>query len=449
MPQHTLRTKRMGGVLLLIAAAFIGCESVTETQQEIPDAETAQAELIEQSLTHFDGKRYSDLPVVQHQTSLMNELADTYEGFAGIWLEPDDQEHFYISIADKNEEISDRDAVINNLTSITRNRFSRTDLPDIPAPDYRFTIEEAVYTYKELQYFRDLLTPMLHPREGILESYIDNKNNKFSIVTLENSVKTELISLLSKYSIPEDAVDFINVERTTQNTTAAAQKNNVSTNLQSNLSTVSIRSRYRPLTGGFQIKRPGSNENCTLGFNVKLDGKEMWVTSSDCTDQPFVPGSTELHQNVVDPFNFAGTEIRDPNGFMPFAERYSAAALVETEFFGFEINFGKIARTQYFGSQWGDSGSIFLNSGIEPPFVDNPQYFEIISDGDPIVQGVPIHKVGRETGWTRGVVISPNSNLNRNISGTTITIYSQISGTIYGINNGDRGAPVFRQVAQV
>lgn len=380
----------------------------------------------------------------------MNELADEYEGFAGIWVDMDDQEHFYISLADKNEYITARDAIINNLTSITRDRFSRTDMPDIPAPDYRFTIEEAVYTYRELQYYRDLLTPILHPREGVLESYIDHKNNKFTIVTLENSVKTELISLFPKYSIPDEAVEFLNSKQTTPHTsTANAKVDSQSTNLQSNLSTISIRSFYRPLTGGFQIRRSGSNENCTLGFNAKLDGKEMWVTSSDCTDQPFVPGSTELHQNVVDPLNFAGTEIRDPNGFMPFSQRFSAAALIETEFFGFPINFGKIARTQYFGSQWGDSGSIFLNSGIEPPFVDNPQYFEIISDGDPIVQNVPIHKVGRETGWTRGVVISPNSNLNLTISGTNITIFSQISGTIYGINNGDRGAPVFRQVAQI
>jgi hypothetical protein len=375
------------------------------------------------------------MPIVKHQERLMNELADAYEDFAGIWMDPEDQEHIYISLIQTSDQTTDREVVESSLTSIVRDRLTRTELSDASTPDYRFTIKDAEFTFGELKYYRDILNPIIYKMKGAAYSYINDSENHFEVGIREHANKERFQQLLNIYSLPENAFSI----KVHKNKLTLNQNSEVESQITSALGHHTIRDHYRPLTGGFQIKRQNYNGNCTLGFNVKMNNTNMWVTSSLCTESPFNNGITEFFQNQIITGDEAGIEYRDP--FKPSFTRNSAAALIETDFAQSIVNFGKLARTDNFSTSWGVNGSIVLNTDIN---YSDPQYFEIISDDDPITSGMQLHKVGRETGWTRGVISSPCYNVISPDFAPNWTFWCQVSSSTFA-ETGDRGSPAFIQ----
>jgi hypothetical protein len=374
----------------------------------------------------------------------MNELAEEYEGFAGIWMDPDDQEHIYISLANGESKLSDRNASVNRLTDLVKQNLSRPDLPDTPTADYRFTIVEAEFAHQDLQYYRDFLTPILLQRKEFGYSYISNSSNQLIVGLTEGSEKNEFSTLLNTYSIPIKAVSFI----------TSNPDNSFTDNINKDSSTSALRSFHtirdfhRPLTGGFKIERT-NGFGCTMGFNVKLDEQEMWVTHSFCSNQFSSTGSTDFYQEeAAFPTDLVGTEFRDFLGSANF--RSSAAVLVETDF-ATNANFGKIARTKDIATGWGNSGSTELADGTQPPFVTDPEYFDIVAENQHnsifLMEGMNLDKVGQATGRTRGEIVSPCST----VSGNDIDFASNWTFTCQIISKtyaeaGDRGAPAFLQI---
>lgn len=374
----------------------------------------------------------------------MNELADEYEGFAGIWMDPDDQEHIYISVADKENITTEQNVAVSRLTELVRQNLSRPDLPDIPTPDYRFTIVEAEFTHRDLQYFRDFLTPVLLQRKEFGYSYISNSGNQLIVGLPEGSDKDEFIDLLKTYSIPRKIVSFV-----VSNSDNGFRENNSNFFDNTVQSFHTIRDFHRPLTGGFKIERT-DGFNCTMGFNVKLDGEDMWITHSFCSNQFSSTGSTDFYQEEASfPTDLVGTEFRDFLGSANF--RSSAAVLVETDF-AVNANFGKIARTKDIATGWGNRGSTELADGTQPPFVTDPEYFDIVAENQHnsifLMEGMNLDKVGQATGRTRGKIVSPCSTVSGNdidfASNWTFTC--QILSETYA-EAGDRGAPAFLQIS--
>lgn len=178
----------------ILCVLLLSCESAIQTQQDEQGLEK-RSKFIEQPLNHYNGQAYSEKPVVQQQERLINDLLDIYEGFGGLWIEPDDQEHIYIALAEQEDKNVNREAVVSDLTATVTDRLTPDHIPDAKKPEYRFTTKEVKYTFRELQHYRDLLTPNLHPREGVVYSYIDNSENQFIIGILEGTEKNEYNSL--------------------------------------------------------------------------------------------------------------------------------------------------------------------------------------------------------------------------------------------------------------
>jgi hypothetical protein len=287
----------------------------------------------------------------------------------------------------------------------------------------------------------------LHQGTDIIKSYIDQKKNTYSVGIKKSANASNFEQIINQFSIPTDAILIYNssaiIAYDTRNSSALTN--------QVLASSHTIRDRIRPIEGGLKIE----NENhlpCTLGFMVKFDGFDAWITSSSCTNNfssAPIDTDTKAFQNVAGNFNNqAGIEFQDFEGHSQgsgnyYRESNSAVFLADTF-----SNFGRITRTEYNNQRvWGNSGSVTID--VNHPFSLDP-WFDIISDDRVLMQGMRLHKIGQGTGWTIGNVINTCTDVTSddfNFSSPipqNWEIRCQIQSDVYA-NTGDAGAPVFMQ----
>jgi hypothetical protein len=200
-----------------------------------------------------------------------------------------------------------------------------------------------------------------------------------------------------------------------------------------------LQQRVRPVAGGLQINFPGFL--CTLGVNVRSPhpaaaGVHGFLTNSHCTNVQWdnAAGQTWYAQ----PSGVAscpggdciGREVHDPQGFTggvcPVGRicRYSDAAGARY-LPGIENAFARIYRTTGVGSITIDQANPFYNIVAE-----NPTNVAI---------GDSVFKVGRTTGFTRGVTTGScvNTNLSPNF---TYLCHDWITGPSGSVGGGDSGS---------
>lgn len=274
------------------------------------------------------------------------------------------------------------------------------------------------FNFSELQEIRDLLNPVIHKRDDVLESYIDAENNVYKIGIRIGASQKPFQELINKYAIPKAAVSFFD-------TTPVK------------LSATTLRDYYRPLMGGLQILN-GNSGLCTFGFNVKLNNEDRWITNSHCTNQYSSNDNTNFYQNTVSSLNYIGTEYRDFEGYGSPGNRYryADAALIDKAT-NVPTYFGAITPTSSYTNNWGNTGSLLIveeNPGQASPFN--------ISGELPPFQNLSVHKMGRTTGWTTGYILANCADVS-NITGLPgWTIRCQIRSDVY-TGGGDSGSPVF------
>jgi len=192
----------------------------------------------------------------------------------------------------------------------------------------------------------------------------------------------------------------------------------------------SLRDGVRPVQGGLQINF--TNYLCTLGFNAVRDGVRGFVTNSHCTaSQGGVEGTTYYQSLASTDPTPIGREAADPSyssgkcpaGLSGKVCRWSDSAFV-TDQTGGNASLGSIAKTAGIGS------------------LTISDKFTIVGEGS-AGAGVTVNKVGRTTGWTRGVV--SNSCVNVGVSGTNIVQLCQnmVTSSSVIVSPGDSGSPVF------
>lgn len=410
-----------------------GCDSQLQVQEKHL-SEIDVTELIESSLTYYEGQPFSKLEGIHEGERLLNELADIFEGFGGVWFDPDDAEHIVIAYTDIKD--LDNNQALSNLKTVIINRLS---VPDLHTLDYRFSTKKVTHSFRELQYFRDLLHPIIHRREDIVKSYIDIENNMYSIGVLKGTNRFDYNNAIETFSIPETSISIFETGMVLKQTSFSLPFDNEEF-VASNCSNKTVQDHYRPLKGGFQIEN--GNGKCTFGFNIMLDFEPMWVTNSHCTDQMLYTGQTQFYQNIVSSFNLIGTEFRDFAGyFMPNDHfRYSDAALIKKQP-NVNSQFGSIISSCEGGNvNWGQNGGMTVG-GVNSSMVTDD--FQIVNDNMDVLTNMPINKIGRTSGWTRGLVINPCSTIS-NIEGTppSFSLKCQIVSDLYA-NSGDSGSPVF------
>lgn len=194
---------------------------------------------------------------------------------------------------------------------------------------------------------------------------------------------------------------------------------------------------FRPLQAGYQIQN-GAGTTCTLGPPGLTTGGPTYLTNSHCTTTFWGNTGNAIYQHVVGGAWFIGNEALDTPGFAcggGWVCRWSDAALIRV---APNVPWGnQIARTTGFGWHWAP-GSI-NNGGLAAWNVLNPPLWW------PGV-GMVVDKVGRDTGWNRGLV----TNSCMNFVAPAPAPPGRRLLCQYVMTNmagpGDSGSPVFRQL---
>jgi hypothetical protein len=199
-----------------------------------------------------------------------------------------------------------------------------------------------------------------------------------------------------------------------------------------------LQQRVRPVAGGLQINFPGFV--CSVGANVRspqVPSVHGFITNSHCTNAQWdnAAGNTPYAQPLgvaTCPAgeNCIGYEEFDAPGFTgapcPAGRvcRWSDAAGVRY-LPGVENAFARIYRTTGVGSLTIDQANPFYNIVAEAP--------------TNVAVGDSVFKVGRTTGFTRGV--TTNSCVNFNIGATHHYLcHDWVRGPVGSVGGGDSGS---------
>ncbi len=423
-------------IIIGVFLIFVSCDSTLYDSDIQKEPNINSDILIENSLTFYDGSSYSDLEIVRNAERMQNDLSEIYDGFGGAWINPDDNKKVVIALK-KNGDTGNRGGIISNFQPLLTERILEREarIESFSASEYQFEIVEVDYSFKDLQRVRDLLIPIIHERDDIVESSIEVMNNHFSIGLLEGADTSEYLNLLDKYKINTDKVNFYETERIEPDIFMGSANE---LNMQS---TLTLRDFIRPLRGGLQLQ--GHNPFlstlwvCTFGFNATLDGVDMWLINSHCTSQFSSTSTTDFYQSILGgPGTLVGSEFRDYSGVGN--TRYSDAALVLKS--PQTAKLGHILITNGWASGWPQEASVTLIPDGSGNYVD----LRIIDEYSDVIPNVIINRVGRTAGWTLGALDNPCvsvSNIAPPMDGWTL--HCQIRSTLYS-GSGDSGSPVFQ-----
>ena len=279
-------------------------------------------------------------------------------------------------------------------------------------------VMKGTYEYQQLHQWFSRAQPEALAVPGAVFADLDEGSNRLRVGVESSDAGTRVRGKLARLGIPSEAVV---VEQTEPIHMVATLRNLVT-----------------PRRGALQISFGGAI--CSLGFNTVAGSgfivTRSFITNSHCTNVRGGVESTRYHQPVAT--NLIGTEVSDPFFFTgipcPAGRRcrFSDAARARYAT-GVGSDLGGISRTTFRALA---NGSIIINGA-------NP-FLNITSEVSPI-QGVPVNKIGRTTGWTYGTI--NGTCIGANVSGTNITLLCQsrtTAGVLPGkVGPGDSGSPVF------
>jgi hypothetical protein len=285
-------------------------------------------------------------------------------------------------------------------------------------------IKAVQYDYAELQAYRGRLSKIFNMK-GVVFTDTDEEANRVRVAIEPGASEQELVRALAKAGVPREAVTLARMSAIKE--------------------VKSLQEGVRPIPGGFQIAfrspDPAFFFICTLGFNVRLPGRngEFFVTNSHCSDRPGGDQDTKYFQEFPVSSDRIAVEYKDPRFGNPgdlciyegFRCRLADALLAKYNANNLE-DFGTIARTTFSGQR---IGSIRVDR-------NDPRWHIVTEFGFPFL-GEIAHKVGRTSGWTFGPVVETCVDVLS--SGTDRVLLCQ-DIVLAGSGGGDSGSPVFEQV---
>lgn len=277
-------------------------------------------------------------------------------------------------------------------------------------------VVDARYPFAQLRDWRNAATFPVLDVPGVVAVDLDEVRNRVAVWLADPAPRAQVEAVLQKAGVPL-AGTIIEV-----------------TGRPEELQT--LQNFFRPLQGGYQVRTPAGAQ-CSLGSPVPTTVPRYFV-ASHCTQAYWNNSGTAFYQPAVAPAWFIGNETLDPPGWPCGANlcRWSDAAVINV---GPGVPWAnQIARTTFAAFGWAP-GSI--NTAAVPAFnaAVAPQWWPLANQ--------LVDKVGRTTGWNRGVVTHTCVNLTGwapTPGGRTVMcqyLATNMSGP------GDSGAPVFRQLA--
>ncbi|SEM94967.1 hypothetical protein SAMN05444354_12692 [Stigmatella aurantiaca] len=291
-------------------------------------------------------------------------------------------------------------------------------------------VQQGQYDFVELSRWRSRLDAEMLSR--LVFTDVDEVRNRVA-VGVSPAARAELVATMARLLIPAEAVIIQEAEPLQEHPSSSSSY---------------LLYRNRPLAGGLQIKRYVDGF-CTLGFNVRRNGKLGFFTNTHCTDVntvlyqgPWV--SDRLGATTEDPVFWTNSSAvyNGSTYTCPWGNycRFSDAAYTPyDDAVQSEVSLGAIYRTQQENAyQGGDPYPM----GVAHLEIDNVNpFFRIVGKAYHVAVGETIHKMGQRTGWTSGTVTATCANSQ---NGNT-RLFCQMWGGGMGYY-GDSGSPVFRRV---
>lgn len=357
------------------------------------------------SLASADSAAPAPDTVVYEGEKEYEEVAAQVPGYAGHWYDEDGNR--VIALTDRSQE------------ALAVRVIDARDEPE-PAEGEQRTgatrFVDAQYDFATLRDFRNRATFPVLEAPGAVAVDADEHRNRLTVWIEDDAARPEVERRLAAARVPLDAT-IIEV-------TGAPEAYQTLQNF------------FRPLQSGYQIQNPAGGI-CTLGV-PGLGAAPSYITNSHCTQAYWWNTGTAFYQPLVAAAWFIGNEAIDPPGWAcggGWICRWSDAALIPVAAGVPWAN--QIARTTGFGVHWAP-GSITTGGLAAWNVVNPPQWWPLL--------GQWVDKVGRTTGWNRGVVTNtcvnfvapPPSPPGRRV--LCQYLMTNMAGP------GDSGSPVFRQL---
>ncbi len=203
----------------------------------------------------------------------------------------------------------------------------------------------------------------------------------------------------------------------------------------------SIQDLQRPLAGGLRI-RYGSSSLCTMGFFGTSGDREVMVTNAHCSELPHRTGNTIYWQGARDndddeigieydggdPSMEACVEMNDDC----WPCKWSDASLVQLNVEVPRLP-ANIVKTTGVSEDWMTNGSLVINP-TDPVFT-------VVGQELSFIQGMEVHKVGGNSGWSAGLVTRVCYDSRR--SSHRFMLQCQNRARYSTDGGGTSGSPVF------
>ncbi len=279
-------------------------------------------------------------------------------------------------------------------------------------------IRHGEYAFSELVALVHAISRVLPRRKDLVSIDADEAVNRVRLTIASASAEQEILQLMASAGLPTQAITF--------------ELGPVP------VAVSSIRGTFRPTGGGLQVDN-SSEALCSLGYNVRnYLGQYGLLVASHCAPGTIGAGSTgaTLYQPLVG-YPVAIVSINPPfNYSSPDCRGYTSCTQADALFATYTNSANwksQVAHTTVLGQNNSGGGITFDNFwyNVWPPVT-------------PYV-GMSVDKVGRSTGWTRGIVAGTCENPLIDSTQTdqyVVLCAVRVTGSRTG--QGDSGAPFFQ-----
>ncbi len=334
-------------------------------------------------------------------------------GFGGWFFDSEGRLNVYLK--DARHEAAAASAIRGYLA---RRRFSlRSGAPDLQ----QIRFHRGEHDFAALAGWRRVLDDVVFAEvRSLVGTDVSENRNRVVIFVSDPSTVSEVLAIVDRLGVPRSAVD------------------------------VEVREPWLPahtlrdvpftgrVEGGYQIewRVTGTNQiaQCSFGFNAVRGNTWGFVTAAHCSDREGAWDGEAFYQPLLSSTYRIGTEAFDPsfNTGASICPSYAACRWADAlwaEWTKADWGFGRIARTQEPGLE---SATVVINAGQPYWMIAGETPFAYVNE--------VLNKVGRTTGWTRGVVTE--TCVNKPAGGVNQVYLCQdvFSG---GTSEGDSGGPVF------
>ncbi|HLL48529.1 MAG TPA: hypothetical protein VK399_17645 [Longimicrobiaceae bacterium] len=349
-------------------------------------------------------------------------IAGQLPGFGGYYFDSDGNLVAYLT------DLRQAGTARALLEPLLRGRIADAGQKRSARPEVQF--REGRYDFPQLAGWRDRMLGPVLDLEGVVFLDLDEAANRLAVgVDRARFASTQQAvgRLLADLGIP--LASTIYVTASAQQGFASSAKSSVSAS-----STGTLQSYTGDLIAGVQIKPNGLGE-CTLGPVLQLNGVTRFLTNSHCSPYFWATDRNDMYM-PTDWGAFIGEEYYDKGG--DSCGFLSSRLCRQSDMAVYTVRVserrGNIARTTGFAEgSWG-VGSIEIDQ-------NNPLFKIVAAEYNHPAVGDLLNKVGRSTGWTRGIVSRTCVERKTDYSDRILRCQDHV---YMGAAFGDSGSPVFK-----